>query len=118
MKQLKLFFVMKLVAVLSGCGTTNTVPITGRKQTLMVSDGEVLSLASQQYQQFMKQAKPSTNAANTQMVKRVGQKLNDDAGVNVRCNAEAEHRSLGKRAARENIEIFEEVAVAGRLLHP
>ena len=75
MKQLKLFFVMMLVAVLSGCGTTNTVPITGRKQSLLVSDGEMLSLSTQQYQEFMKTAKLSTNANNTAMVKRVGERL-------------------------------------------
>jgi predicted Zn-dependent protease len=41
----------------------------------MVEDGQVLSLATQQYQEFMKTAKLSTNAANTAMVKRVGQNL-------------------------------------------
>ena len=67
---------MSLVAVLLvGCGTTSTVPITGRKQTLLVSDGEVLSLANQQYQQYMQSAKASSNATNTAMVKRVGQSL-------------------------------------------
>ena len=70
------YFLMSLVAaVLVSCGTTSTVPITGRKQTLMVSDGEVLSLSTQQYQEFMKTAKLSTNTANTNMVKRVGQNL-------------------------------------------
>ena len=70
------FILMSLVAaVLIGCGTTSTVPITGRKQTLMVSDGEVLSLATQQYKEFMSSAKKSTNAANTAMVQRVGQRL-------------------------------------------
>ena len=69
-------FLMSLVAVvLVGCGTTKTVPITGRQQSLMVSDGEVLSLSTQQYQEFMKTAKLSTNATNTAMVKRVGQNL-------------------------------------------
>jgi len=61
--------------LLTACGTTSTVPITGRQQTLMVSDGEVLSLASQQYQEFMKSAKLSTNATNSAMVKQVGQRL-------------------------------------------
>ena len=70
------YFLMSLVAaVLVSCGTTSTVPITGRKQTLMVSDGEVLSLSTQQYQEFMKTAKLSANATNTAMVKRVGQNL-------------------------------------------
>jgi len=67
---------MTLVAALMvGCGTTSKVPITGRKQTLMVSDGDMLSLSTQQYQQYMKTAKPSANANNTAMVKRVGQNL-------------------------------------------
>ena len=66
---------MTVVVALTGCGTTSTVPISGRKQTLLVSDGEVLSLATQQYQEFMKSAKASANSTNTAMVKRVGQKL-------------------------------------------
>ena len=75
MKKVK-FFIMSMVAVLLvSCGTTNTVPITGRKQNLMVSDGEILSLSTQQYQEFMQTAKISTNATNTAMVKRVGQNL-------------------------------------------
>ena len=75
MKSLKTILLTLVTAVLVSCGTTSTVPLTGRKQTLMVSDGEVLTLASQQYQEFMKSAKISTNATNTAMVKRVGQKL-------------------------------------------
>lgn len=61
--------------LLSACGTTSTVPITGRKHTLLVSDAQVLSLSNQQYTEFMKTAKLSTDAANTAMVKRVGQRL-------------------------------------------
>lgn len=75
MKQFRIILFAVISAILVGCGTTSTVPITGRKQTLMVSDGEVLSLATQQYQEFMKTAKTSTNATNTAMVKRVGQNL-------------------------------------------
>ena len=75
MKKLRVILLAMLATMMVSCGTTSTVPITGRQQTLMVSDGEVLSLASQQYQEFMKSAKLSTNTANTNMVKRVGQKL-------------------------------------------
>ena len=75
MKQIRIFLVSLVAVVLVSCGTTNTVPITGRQQTLMVSDGEVLSLSTQQYQEFMKTAKLSTNATNTALVKRVGQNL-------------------------------------------
>ena len=75
MKKIKFLLVSLVAAVLVGCGTTKPVPITGRQQSLMVSDGEVLSLSTQQYQEFMKTAKLSTNATNTAMVKRVGEKL-------------------------------------------
>jgi len=75
MRQLKVFLFFVVAVVLVGCGTAHTVPITGRTQKLMVEDGQVLSLATQQYQEFMKSAKLSTNATNTAMVKRVGQNL-------------------------------------------
>lgn len=70
-------YLLSLIAVVlfASCGTTRTVPLTGRKQNLMVSDAEVLSLSNQQYAEYMKTAKASTNATNTAMVKRVGQKL-------------------------------------------
>ena len=64
-----------VAAILTSCGTTSTVPITGRKQNLLVSDEQVLSLSNQQYQEYMKSAKKSANATNTAMVKRVGQNL-------------------------------------------
>ena len=75
MKKVKFFIMSMVAAMLVSCGTTNTVPITGRKQNLMVSDGEILSLSTQQYQEFMKTAKLSTDATKTAMVKRVGQNL-------------------------------------------
>ena len=75
MRSFKTILLSLAAALLVRCGTTKTVPITGRQQSLMVSDGDVLSLSTQQYQEFMKTAKLSTNAANTAMVKRVGQNL-------------------------------------------
>ena len=76
MKHFKIYLLSLVAAVLVSCGgTTKTVPITGRQQSLMVSDGDILSLSTQQYSEFMKSAKLSTNAENTAMVKRVGQNL-------------------------------------------
>ena len=75
MKKIKFVLLALVSAIMVGCGTTSTVPITGRKQNLLVSDGEVLSLSNQQYQDYMKSAKASTNATNTAMVRRVGQNL-------------------------------------------
>ena len=75
MKFIKSLVLLPLVLLLVGCGTTSTVPITGRKQHLLVSNEQVMSLANEQYQQYMRTAKLSTNANNTAMVKRVGRRL-------------------------------------------
>lgn len=76
MKHLKHYILAVVAAVLfSACGTTRTIPLTGRKQNLMISDQEVLSLSATEYSKYMASAKKSTNAANTAMVQRVGQKL-------------------------------------------
>ena len=75
MNKMKWLFVSLLASVMLSCGTTSTVPITGRKQRLLVSDEQILSLSNQQYRQYMAKAKVSTNPTNTAMVKRVGQRL-------------------------------------------
>lgn len=61
--------------LLVSCGTTSTVPITGRKHTLLVDDAEVLSLSKQQYSEVIQKSTLSTDATKTAMVKRVGEKL-------------------------------------------
>lgn len=75
MKTIKNLLVLPLVLLLAACGTTNTVPITGRKTNLLVNDAQILSLSTQQYQDYMKGAKLSANKSNTEMVKRVGLRL-------------------------------------------
>lgn len=75
MRHFLLLPLLLLTLLVSSCGTTSTVPITGRKHTLLVDDAQVLSLSTQQYSQYMQSAKPSTNKANTELVKRVGTKL-------------------------------------------
>lgn len=74
MKRLNLLL-LSMVLLLASCGTTRTVPVTGRKQNLVVSDEQMLSLSTQQYNDYMKKAKKSTNATNTAMVQRVGKRL-------------------------------------------
>lgn len=74
-KSSSLILLFALVAFLASCGTSRTVPVTGRKQSLMVSDEQMLSLSTQQYAEYMKSAKKSTDVKNTQMVQRVGQRL-------------------------------------------
>jgi predicted Zn-dependent protease len=53
----------------------STVPITGRKQLNLIPAGEMLSMSYQQYGEFLKAHKLSSNAEQTQMVKRVGGKI-------------------------------------------
>lgn len=74
-KKLKFLFIAAATAVLISCGTTRTVPITGRKQNILVSDEQILSLSNQEYTKYMQSAKRSTDATNTAMVKRVGKRL-------------------------------------------
>ena len=76
MKSLKNFALVATTAlVLASCGTTQKVPLTGRTHRISVSDEQVLSLSNQEYTKYMATAKKSSNAANTAMVKRVGQRL-------------------------------------------
>ena len=72
-KQVLLFIAAALL--FAACGTTSTVPITGSKHRISVSDEQVLSLSKQEYDKYMQTAKKSTNAANTAMVERVGRRL-------------------------------------------
>ncbi|MFH1627760.1 MAG: M48 family metallopeptidase [Pseudomonadota bacterium] len=53
----------------------STVPLTGRKQLDLISNSTMLSMSFQQYDDFLKKHKLSTNREQTQLVKRVGQKI-------------------------------------------
>ena len=76
MKKVNFLMLMLLALMLVSCGTTSKVPITGRSQSIWgVTDEQVLSLSYEQYGEYMKTAKPSTNSTNTAMVKRVGQRI-------------------------------------------
>ena len=65
-------FLLSATLILSGCGS---VPVTGRKQMLLVSDSEVLTSSLTQYSDYMKTATPSTNTNGKAMVTRVGEKI-------------------------------------------
>jgi predicted Zn-dependent protease len=55
--------------VLSAC---STVPITGRSQLNLIPGSSMLSMSLQQYDQFLKENKVSTDMVKTATVKRVG----------------------------------------------
>jgi predicted Zn-dependent protease len=69
---LKKFLLGTSLLLVAGCAT---VPITGRRQLSLVGDSEMNSLAVTQYKQTLAESKLSTNAEQTAMVKRVGQRV-------------------------------------------
>jgi len=61
-----------LLSLLSGC---SEVAITGRKQFNIVPDSTMNSMSFQSYGEFLSSHKLSTNASQTNMVKRVGSNI-------------------------------------------
>ena len=52
-----------------------TVPITGRQQFSILPNSAMISMSLQQYNEFLKTNKISSNQEQTQMVKKVGRKI-------------------------------------------
>ncbi|HSL89493.1 MAG TPA: M48 family metallopeptidase [Ignavibacteriaceae bacterium] len=70
MKAIKIFLPIILLALtVYYC---STVPITGRSQLNLIPASEINALSFQQYDEFLKTNKLSTDAEKTAMVKRVG----------------------------------------------
>ena len=68
----KFMCVAMALLMLAGC---SSVPLTGRKQVLLVSDQEVLSSSLTQYNDYIKTATKSSNTTQSAMVTHVGQKI-------------------------------------------
>ena len=76
MRFLKVILSMLMVVVILDChAATRKVIISGRTQKILVEDKLVLDMSTQQCQELLKNAKFSTNATNTAMVKRVGMNI-------------------------------------------
>ncbi len=58
--------------VLEAC---STVPLTGRRQLDLLPNSTMLSMSFQQYDQFLKENRLSSNAHETEMVNRVGRRI-------------------------------------------
>ena len=58
-----------LLFIVSAC---STVPVTGRKQLSLIPNSTMLPMSFQQYDEFLKSHKASTNQEQTQLVKKVG----------------------------------------------
>jgi predicted Zn-dependent protease len=61
-----------LLLAATGC---TQVPVTGRQQLNLVPDSTMHELSSSSYAEFIKEHKMSSNAKQTQMVKRVGVRI-------------------------------------------
>ena len=61
-----------VAALFCGC---STVPVTGRRQLDLIPASTMLSMSLQQYDEFLKKHELSTNQEQTQMVKRVGRRI-------------------------------------------
>lgn len=57
------------------CTACSTVPLTGRKQVLLVSDQDVVASSLQQYNAYIKSSTLSANKDQTAMVERVGKRI-------------------------------------------
>ena len=55
--------------------TCSSVPLTGRSQLNMIPSSEMLAMSYQQYDIFLSENQLSTNAAEVNMVKRVGSNI-------------------------------------------
>lgn len=73
MKKIIFTSLTALSLLLSSCGSS--VPVTGRKQMLLVSDSEVLTLSLQEYDKFMQTAPKSTDKTNSALVTKVGKNI-------------------------------------------
>lgn len=63
---------LTLAAGLTAC---SSVPLTGRRQVLLVSDQEVLTSSLAQYNDYMKSAPRSSSTTQSAMVTRVGKRI-------------------------------------------
>ncbi len=68
----KIIVIVIAVALAHGCAT---VPVTGRKQLSLVSSAEINQMSATQYQEVIRMGPLSTNKEQTEMVRRVGGRI-------------------------------------------
>jgi predicted Zn-dependent protease len=71
-KQIYLYYLIVAALILQYCAT---VPVTGRKQLNLIPASTMLSMSFQQYDEFLKSSELSQNQQQTQMVKRIGARI-------------------------------------------
>jgi predicted Zn-dependent protease len=83
--QIKLtyFFVLLIAVITLSC---SSVPVTGRRQLNIIPAGTMLSMSAQQYGEFLKTNKPTTNQTQTQLVQKVGKRIQTAVETYFRAN--------------------------------
>lgn len=66
------FILILIFSMLQSC---STVPVTGRKQLSLIPSSQMMSMSFQQYDEFLKSNKLSTDAAKSAMVKGAGARI-------------------------------------------
>jgi len=69
-----------LVAAVLAAAACATVPVTGRHQVLLLSEGEERQMGLSSYQEALKKSRLSSDAAATEQVRRVGRRIADATG--------------------------------------
>lgn len=75
LKQHRRFLVVVAIALSFVLVTCSTNPVTGRKQLTLIPSSEMLGMSYQQYGDFLKSNKLSTDQQSAGMVKRIGQRV-------------------------------------------
>lgn len=65
-------FILACVGTWSGC---HTVPITGRKQFLIMPEQQEITMGVAAYEELMAEETPSRNKLNAELVRRVGERI-------------------------------------------
>ena len=68
----KIIVLLTSLSVLYAC---TTVPLTGRKQLNLVSNAEIIPMAAQQYKEVIAKGPLSSNAQQTEQIKKVGRRI-------------------------------------------
>jgi predicted Zn-dependent protease len=63
------------LAIILSAASCATVPVTGRKSFILVSEGEEMALGSDSYRQVLSQSEVVSSGPNADMVRRVGQRI-------------------------------------------
>ena len=87
--KLKFVVLLSIISLLAGC---TQVDITGRKQLILVPESTMLSMSFQNYGEFITEHKLSTNVEQTEMVKRVGSRI--QKAIELYCKDKGEEDKL------------------------